>query len=38
MQFGKVMTKGGYDNSLKYLTCVNTKEQHEKVWVEMKLD
>lgn len=32
------MTKGGYDNSLKYLTCVNINDWHEIVWAEMKLD
>lgn len=30
------MTKGGYDNSLKYLTCVNIKDWHEIVWAETK--
>lgn len=30
------MTKGGYDNSLKYLTCVNIKAWHEIAWAEMK--
>lgn len=38
MQYSKIMTKVGYDNCLKYLMCVNTRDWHEIVWAGMKSD